>query len=106
GSIKEEVMATKQPLNEKQAKMWDDIKEKPVEYYALPNITVDSISEPLNIDPEVLYLKLKGPLALVSIENVLNTMTSTSITGKKVPLYTIELRDELGVIQRNPLAQK
>ena len=89
-------------LTEKQTKIWNDIKDKPVSYYALKNMTVSTISEPVNIDPDELYVSLKGPAAIVSIEEVLNVDLVNNWAGKEVPRYAIEQRDRFAVIMDNP----
>ncbi len=89
-------------LNEKQTQMWNDIKDLEVQYYALKEHTVGSVSEPINIDPDSLYLSLKGPAALVSIEEALSKMTVKSWSGKILPKYAIEQRDQYAFVEENP----
>ena len=88
-------------LSVKQQEIWDHIKGMKAEYYALPNITVEGICEPVNLDPSCLYLTLKGPAALTSIEAVLNGDTVKNWDGKQVPRYIIESRDRFAVILDN-----
>ena len=96
-------MAKKQVvLNDKQTQMWEDIKNLEVEYYAIKNQFVANISEPTSIDPEMLYLTLKGPAALVSIEGALANLTVQSWSGKKLPKYVIEQREQFGCVMDNP----
>lgn len=89
-------------LTEKQAKIWNEIKDKPASYYALKNMTVGAICEPVNIDPDNLYVSLKGPASIVSIEEVLNADLVNNWAGKEVPKYIIEQRDRFAVIMENP----
>ena len=100
-------MAKKQAvvLNEKQTQIWDDIKDREAQYYSIKNQTVSTISEPMNIDQESLYLTLKGPAALLSIEEVLGTLMIKSWSGKNIPKYIVEQRDQYACIMDNPEAK-
>ena len=95
-------MGKKVELSPKQQEIWDHIKDMKAEYYSLPNITVAGICEPVNLDPNCLYLTLKGPAALVSIEAVLNGDTVKNWDGKMVSKYIVESRDRFAVILDNP----
>ncbi|MFZ4795861.1 MAG: hypothetical protein ACOYMA_00110 [Bacteroidia bacterium] len=92
-------------LNETQQGIWDHIKNMKAEYYALKDMTVESICLPLNIDPVSLYLELKGPAALRSVEDCLNLDTMKAWSGKSVSKYVVELKDRFAVVSKNPEAK-
>lgn len=92
-------------LTDAQKEIWEYIKNMKVEYYALKNITVQSVCSPLNIDPTCLYLELKGPAALRSVEDALNLDVVKNWSGKEVPKYLVELRDRFAVVSKNPQAR-
>lgn len=88
-------------LNDLQKQIWDAVKNRKVEYYGLPDLTVKDICSPLPIDPMSLYVSLKGPASLVSIEATLLSERVESFTGEKVPRFLIERKDRFGVITKN-----
>lgn len=89
-------------LTEKQAAIWNDIKDKEVEYYTLPNMTIEGVCFPCNVDPDCLFVTLKGPAAIVSIEGALGKLLVKGWSGEKVTKYIIEARDKFVVISENP----
>jgi len=88
-------------LTEMQQKIWGAIKDIEVEYFALPDQTIGTVCEPLNMVPEVLYLKLKGSAAVRSIEDALNKKT-VKVEGKKLPIFIIEQQDKYTSVRQNP----
>jgi len=92
-------------LSEKQLEIWNRIKDKPVNYYALKDITVEGVCTPMNIDPDVLYVGLKGPAALMSIEEVLNMDVMKNFEDETVPRYLIEMKTKYAMISVNPKAK-
>ena len=93
-------------LNDKQAKIWDHIKDKQVGFYGLKNVTVDAICSPLSIDPECLFLDLKAPVAISSLDELLAEDMVEGYAGGKVVRYLIERKDRFAVIKENPDAKK
>lgn len=88
-------------LTDNQKQIWDAIKGLKVEYYALPDQTVETISSPMSIEPECLYLTIKGPAALPAITDAVAGITFVNAFGKKVAKYAVEMRDKYVVITPN-----
>ena len=100
---KEKAMSKKPAvLSEKTATIWTDIKDLGVQYYAMKDKTISDVCEPMNIDADNLYVTLKGPAALVSIEEALTHLAVKSWSGKTISKYAIEQRDQYGFIELNP----
>ena len=93
---------TEVQLTEAQQKIWNDIKNLDVEWYGLPDQKVENICTPINIDPEKLFVNLKGPASLVTIEKALYQITTFGWDGKKVVKYVIEQKERFGLISLNP----
>jgi len=52
-------------------KMWSDIKDTPLEMFALPKQFAHMYCEPIAIEPSKLYLKYKVPAVLPALEEAL-----------------------------------
>lgn len=89
-------------LTEKQTEIWNAIKDLEVSYYAVPNLTTKDICEPINVVPESLYLTLKGPAAIVALEDVLTRIAIKNFDNKRVQKYVLERKDRFAVISDNP----
>jgi len=89
-------------LSEKQAAIWLDVQGLSVEYYGLKNVRVVDVCTPVNIDPTRVFLTLKGPAAVISIEGALSNLVGKNWDGKNVPKYIIEMKDRFAVISENP----
>ena len=78
------------------SKIWEEIKNHPIEMFALPDQKVYDHCVPVNIEPSKLYLKTKSTSVLPALE---------SVCGKK---FTVELVDRFVVVSRisNFLTQK
>jgi len=76
--------------------IWDEIKEKPIEMFALPDQQVFMHVHPVTVEPSKLYLRLNSSAVLPSLEAAL---------GKK---YVVELVDRWVTVSRTPtpLTQK
>lgn len=68
--------------------IWNEIKDKPIEMFALPNQVVSMHAHPINIEPSRLYLTLNSTSVLPSLETAI---------GKK---YTVELADKFVIVAR------
>lgn len=77
-------------------KIWDEIKEKNIEMFALPDQKVSDHCTPVNIEPSKLYLRTKSSAVLPSLE---------ASCGKK---FTVELVDKYVTVTRLavPLTKK
>jgi hypothetical protein len=76
--------------------IWNEIKGKPLEMFALPNQTIAQHASPVPVEPNKLYLLTRASSALPAIETAV---------GKN---YTVELVDRYVVVSRTvvPLTQK
>lgn len=77
-------------------KIWDEIKEKSIEMFALPDQKVADHCTPVNIEPSKLYLRTKSSAVLPSLE---------VSCGKK---FAVELVDKYVTVTRLavPLTKK
>jgi len=77
-------------------KIWDEIKDRPVEMFALPDQKIFQYASPALVEPSKLYLVARASSALPAIETAV---------GKN---YTVELVDRYVVVSRTvvPLTQK
>ena len=63
-------------------KIWDDIKNKPVEMFALPKQFVHMYCEPITIEPTKLYLRYKVPALLPALEEAVKDKYTVEIANK------------------------
>jgi len=64
-----EAPAAQEPAPKTEAdKMWDEIKDLPIEMFALPNQTVAQHCSPVPVDPAKLYLVMRSTAVLPSLE--------------------------------------
>jgi hypothetical protein len=77
-------------------KIWDEIKDKPIEMFALPEQKISHYAAPAMVEPSKLYLVTRATSVLPSIETAV---------GKQ---YTVELMDKYVVVSRTvvPLTKK
>lgn len=68
--------------------IWNEIKDRNIEMFALPNQVVSMHVHPINIEPSKLYLTLNSTSVLPSLETAI---------GKK---YTVELADKFVIVAR------
>ncbi len=68
--------------------IWDEIKDKNIEMFALPDQTVSMHCRPIPIEPSKLYLTASSTSVLPSLETAV---------GKK---YAVELADRFIVVSR------
>jgi len=55
------------------SEIWEDIKDKSIEMFALPNQKVFMYCEPKEIEPSKCYLQVKASSVLPALETVLGT---------------------------------
>ncbi len=65
-------------------KVWNDIKGKKLEMFALPEQFVHMYCEPINIEPTKLYLKYKVPAVLPALEEALKGSYTVEMTNKYI----------------------
>jgi hypothetical protein len=77
-------------------KIWDEIKDKPLQMFALPDQKVSHYAAPSMVEPTKCYLKTRASSALPAIE---------AAVGKN---YTVEAVDQYVVVSRTvvPLTKK
>jgi hypothetical protein len=68
--------------------IWNEIKDRTIEMFALPNQVVSMHVHPINIEPSKLYLTLNSTSVLPSLETAI---------GKK---YAVELADKFVIVTR------
>lgn len=98
----EEVVAKKKATTEsllegtEAGSIWSEIKDKPIEIFALPNQTISLHAAPALVEPSKLYLLTRSSSVLPAIETAL---------GKN---YVVELADKYTVVARavTPLTRK
>lgn len=81
--------------------IWEDIKNLTTNAYGI-TVKVFTICEPLPISTTELYLKLKNPSSLVSVEEAICGFTGVDSDNCVCKKYTIDLRDKYGVVSINP----
>lgn len=93
------------PLTEDQTKWWDEIKDIEVNYYGLPDHSVSSICEPINVMPESLFLAVQGPAVISiltdAIEGDRNCNVKTA-SGKTMCKYLLEPVEKFIALKPNP----
>lgn len=50
------------------AEIWNDIKDKPIDMFALPNQLVNMYCKPVDIEPSKCYLKINASSVLPALE--------------------------------------
>lgn len=64
--------------------IWDEIKDKPIEMFALPDQKVHMHVHPVNIEPSKLYLVLNSTSVLPSLETALGKNYVVELINKYV----------------------
>lgn len=77
--------------NTEAGNIWNEIKDKSIEMFALPDQTVSMHVHPVEIEPSKLYVLLTSTAVLPSLETAL---------GKK---YIVELVDKYCTVARAPV---
>lgn len=71
-------------------KIWNEIKDKTIEMFGLPEQTVAMHCNVVNVDPNVLYLTARSSAVLPSLE--------VSVS----PTFTVEMADKYILVKRAP----
>jgi hypothetical protein len=69
-------------------KIWEEIKNRPIEMFALPNQTISQYASPAPIEPSKLYLLTRATSALPSIEQAVGD----KFTVQQVDKYVVVAR--------------
>jgi hypothetical protein len=80
-------------------RIWDDIKNREIFMFALPNQIVSQHAKPVLIDPGILHLVLMSSAALPSLEEAV----SKSDPRRGIVGYQVELADRFVVVKPAPL---
>lgn len=91
---------TEVKLSQETEAMWNDIKDLSTDFFGLKNIKVKDVATPLALDPTKLFLKLKAPVVLVSLENTLSTLVHKDVVGDTVLKYSVELVKGMAVVSK------
>jgi len=85
-------------------KIWNDIKDREIFMFALPNQRVSQHASPVLIDTEKLYLVLQSSAALPSLEEAIGK----GDPRRGIVAYAVELADRFAVVTPIPvpLSQK
>ncbi len=65
-------------------KIWEEIKDKRLDIFALPGQVVSMHCQPVNIEPTKLYLSYRAPSLIVSLEDCLGTGYKVSTSDKYI----------------------
>lgn len=89
--IAQAIAAAQANANKTEAqKMWDEIKDLPIQMFGLPGQTVAMHANPIWIEPSKLYLTIRSTATLPSLEE--------TIKGR----FNVELVDKFVVVTRVP----
>ena len=67
--------------------IWDEIKNRPIEMFALPNQTVSMHCAPVKVEPSKLYLLIRSTATLPSLEASIGAAFSVSVVDKYVVVF-------------------
>ena len=76
------------PVKSESEKIWDEVKDKQLDLFGLPNQTVSQHCVFSNVEPNGLYLKIKSSAVLPALESALG------------PKFVVELVDSFVVVKR------
>ena len=79
-------MANKESNTNVAAQIWEQIKEKPVNMYALPNQKVEDYCKPAMVEPSKCYLTLTSTASalLPALEETLGKTYTVELVGKYI----------------------
>ena len=66
------------------AKIWEEIKDLPINMFGLPNQTVSMHVTPVSIEPSKLYLLIRSSATLPSLEDAIKGKFSVELSNKYV----------------------
>jgi hypothetical protein len=65
-------------------KIWDSIKDKPIEMFALPGQTPSKYCEPIKVEPTKLYLTFKVAVVLPALEEAFKNVYNVDLMDKYI----------------------
>lgn len=71
-------------------KIWEEIKDKYIDMFSLPNQKVFQYCQPISIDPSKLYVKLQATSVLPSLEAAVGKDFEVSLLDKYVVVSRIK----------------
>lgn len=80
-------------------KLWDEIKNLPIEMYSLPNQLVKNHVQRVRLAPDKLYLKAKSSAVITSLEDTLDKDAKTRYKLSH-PKYLVEAVEGYIVVSR------
>ena len=63
-------------------KIWEEIKDKPLNMFALPNQKISDYASPANVEPSKAYLEYSVPALLPSLEGALGSVFKIELVGR------------------------
>lgn len=76
-------------------KMWAEIKELPIEMFALPDQRVKHHAQRVKVTPNEVHLKLKSTAVVASLE--------FALAASRVRRYTVEVAEGYVIVRSAPL---
>jgi hypothetical protein len=89
-------------LSDEVQNIWNQLKDLRTEFFGLKNITIKDVCTPVNLDKSKLFLKLKAPAALISVEGSLSQLVSKNVFGDVVQRFTSEQVRDMVAVSPNP----
>jgi len=80
-------------------KIWDEIKDKEVLMFAIPNQIVSQYCDPLPLDPTKCFLKYKVSAFIPALEAAIGA-------NQKNSKYNLEVQNDIIIISRNHVLGK
>ncbi len=65
-------------------KIWEEIKDKKIDLFALPNQTVSMYCQPVNVNPSKLYLTYKASSVIAAMEETLGSSYKLEHAGNYI----------------------
>lgn len=83
--VPEKPLTTEEVLGDSAAyKIWQEIKDKPISMFGLPNQIVSQYCVPVPVEPSKLYLMITASSALPSLETAVSNKFVVDLAGKYV----------------------
>lgn len=77
--------------------IWEEIKNLPIDMFALPNQTVMNHCTPITVEPSKLYLLVRSTATLPALEATLQSYEKMLNIGKK---YSVDLADKFVIVSK------
>jgi len=71
-------------------KIWEEIKDKSIDMFSLPNQQVFQYCQPIPIDPSKLYVKLQATSVLPSLEAAVGKKFEVSLLDKYIVISRVK----------------